>query len=99
MTWQQPGRSGRYLGWCIFSLLLAVLVNCETDTLIGGSALYSGQYLTSADGYYKLVYESNGIITGSSVSDGKIFWQSNGPPSSRKAGLLQYFSSRNIFSS
>ena len=78
----------QHFGLCILSLLLLVSVQCQTDTLNVGSALYSGQYLTSVDGYYKLIYESSGIITGYSISDGKTFWQSNGPSASRKAGLL-----------
>ena len=75
-----PSRS--YLRFYIFSFistLLAIFVSCQTDTLSQNSILYSGQYLTSADGYYKLVYESSGIVTGYSVSDGTVFWQSKGP--------------------
>ena len=71
-----------YLGFYFFTLissLIAIFVSCETDTLSQNSKLNSGQYLISVDGYYKLVYESSGIITGYSVLDGTVFWQSNGP--------------------
>ena len=85
------GHSGFYI-FSLISFLLAIFGSCQTDTLSVNSQLTSGQYLTSADGYYQLIYQSNGILIGYSVSDGTTFWQSAGPVSPGTAGfiIIQY---------
>lgn len=71
-----------------FAMFIAIssmhLVNSQTDTLAPGGSLSSGQSLTSADGYYKLILQSTGALVGYSVSDGTTFWSAG--PTSGSAG-------------
>lgn len=71
-----------------FAVFIAIssihLINSQSDTLAPGGSLSSGQYLTSADGYYQLILKSTGALVGYSVSDGTTFWSAG--PSSGSAG-------------